>query len=94
MKKIILILLSCILLASCQSTQPMPEVQMLPVYDPAIPDRPVLEEIPADAVIPVEVNLNLIKLFTYIETLEATLDSWSIYYNDLRSSGKVGIVVL
>lgn len=80
-KLIILLLCMNLLLFSCETTKYItPE---LPGYNPTIPDRPELLEIPEGYEIPEEVNINQILLMGYAEKLEISLENWERFYNEL-----------
>lgn len=82
MRKIAILLLSLLILTAC-ATKVVYIAPDLPAYSPIVPERPELEEIPETAEIPAEVNINLALVMGYAEKLEAVIDSWEVFYNDL-----------
>ena len=82
MRKIAILLLSLLTLTAC-ATKVVYIAPELPEYSPIVPERPELEEIPETAEIPAEVNINLALIIGYAEKLEAVIDSWEVFYNDL-----------
>lgn len=82
-KLIIVLLVVNILLCGCQFTRYIKP--KLPAYNPILPDRPELLELPAGADIPEEVNINTILLMGYAEKLEIALDNWELFYNELAT---------
>ena len=82
MRKVAILLLSLITLTAC-ATKVVYIAPELPEYSPIVPERPELEEIPESAMIPAEVNTNLALVMGYAEKLEAVIDSWEVFYNDL-----------
>lgn len=89
MKKMILaLLLITVLLVGCTTTEyvsiPVPE------FSPERPERPTLETIPADAVVSVQINTNMVKLITYITQLEAYADSWEVFYKEVLNNAEYG----
>lgn len=82
MRKIAILLLSLLTLTAC-ATKVVYIAPDLPAYSPIVPERPELEEIPETAEIPAEVNINLALIIGYAEKLEAVIDSWEVFYNDL-----------
>ena len=82
MRKIAILLLSLLTLTAC-TTKVVYIAPELPAYSPIVPERPELEEIPETAEIPAEGNINLALVMGYAEKLEAVIDSWEVFYNDL-----------
>lgn len=82
-KLIIILLIVNILLCGCEVTRYI--TPKLPAYNPILPDRPELLELPAGADIPEEVNINLVLLMGYAEKLEIALDNWELFYNELAT---------
>ena len=83
-KKLIIVLLVVnILLCGCTVTRYI--APTLPAYNPILPDRPELLELPAGEDIPEEVNINLVLLMGYAEKLEIALDNWELFYNELAT---------
>lgn len=80
MKNKILIILTCLILTSCQSVEYIsPE---LPKFNPVRPERPILEEVTEE--VPLNATINTIRLMEYSKQLETYSDSWELFYNRLQ----------
>lgn len=83
---ILIAVLMVLCLASCKTVV---EVRAeIPEFNPMRPERPELVEVPSDSVVAVQVNVNMVKLISYIEQLEAYADGWETYYEELRNYGE------
>ena len=56
----------------------------LPVYQPTLPTKPVLEEMP-DEELSEEAYRNIVKLIAYSDEQRIILEGWQTYYDNLRS---------
>lgn len=83
MKKAVVIILLIFLLIGCKSVEYI--TPSLPEFSPFIPERPELLEIPKESGIPKEVNINLVLLMGYAESLENVIESWEQFYNELTN---------
>lgn len=81
MRRIVpIVVLVLVLLTGCTTVKYV--YPKMPEYTAKIPARPTLEKTSGE--VPAEVNRNTIKLISYIEQLEITLDSFQTYYDNLR----------
>lgn len=83
MKRITIALILLLSLTACESVKYI--APALPDYSPVIPNRPELYAIDETLEIPKEINMNLVLLMGYCESLENVIDNWSVFYNELKT---------
>ena len=88
-RRISIVLFTVLMLLCLASCKTIVEVRAeIPEFNPMRPERPELVQVPADSVVAVQVNINMVKLISYIEQLEAYADGWETYYEELRNDGQ------
>lgn len=74
----VVFILTLILVCSCSTVKTIYVYPELPEYEVEYPVRPTLEKVESE--VPVEVTLNTVRLITYAQELEITLQKFSEFY--------------